>query len=232
MSDNNQRRNLIKRLFSEDDANEVTRAIGILEAAIAGAGVAQKGLKTKNVNRALSSSRKGLMEDMAESVDALLEGITDDATKRESLRNELIATIMGSLANAEPAEEVIEEPVEEMQDDTEEEETPLPEQFMELAKQNKQLVEETGHIYEELKAFVPAMVKGMDAVAQLAPLVEKANNAAQIEARLTAIENAIKGAPRQASQAQETVIESELLKGKIEKGTRGDKTVLGIPVKE
>jgi hypothetical protein len=217
------RRNLWKSIVGTPVSEQLSAAMEALQASLDAAGVNRKEFS--------GQKNKALMEELAQQIDDLLAGITDNPP--EELRNQIIATVMGAMADtgpvAEPAPE--EPPIEEMADG--EEEDKLPEQVMELANQIKALVEERQASDEEWKEFIPAFIQVTNVVKEFAPLVDKIKDLDTLEARMKAIEANQKMRPRAASQAVETVIEDKATRERLEAGTKGQKkTVLGIPVKE
>jgi hypothetical protein len=218
------RRNLWKSLVGKPVSEQLSAAMEALQASLDAAGVNRKefsGQKTK-----------AIMEDLAAQIDDLLASITDNPP--EELRNQIIATVMGAMADTGPVEEPAPEepPMGEMADGTDEEDK-LPEQVMELANQVKALVEERQASDEEWKEFIPAFIQVTNVVKEFAPLVGKIKALDSLEARMKSIETNQKMRPRAASQAVETEIEDKATRERLETGTRGQKkTVLGIPVKE
>ena len=227
MSADEKRRSLMERLLGKRAGSEAAKTMSELIKILTEAGI-----DTKEMGK---PKTKGILEDMKEQVDALLEGITEDAEMRNELGNQLIATIMGALANVEPAEEL--EPVEEVPEmmqaeDEEEEEEELPEKFMELAEQVKELAAENTDFMEEMKAFIPAVIEMAGVVKALTPLVKSTEEITRLVTRLDEIEALLKMTPKQASRDASTLFSNDQLEREIKKGTDGKKFELGIPLKE
>jgi hypothetical protein len=217
------RRNFFQNLVGKTVGEQLAAAMEDLQVKLDAAGIHRK--------EYASPKTKALMEELAQQIDDLLASITDSPP--EELRNQIIATVMGALADTGPVDTTPpdeEPPVEQMSTD---EEDKLPEQVMELANQVKALVEERQASDEEWKEFIPAFIQVTNVVKEFAPLVGKIKDLETLEARMKSIEANQKMRPRAASQAVETVIEDKATRERLETGTRGQKkTVLGYPVKE
>lgn len=212
------RRNLFEKLLGKTPASELEAAIEGVQNALDKAGVERKELDMKKT--------KGLVEEMQTRIMDILAELTDDEAKRQGLANMIAAELMGT------ATEVVEElpELEVMQDDDEEEE--FPEAMMELTNQVKALAEESTDVQNEMKELIPAVVEMAGVVKELAPLVEKTQALDDLVERLAKVEKFIALTPRVASTDKETVVERAAVKNEIDKSLRGEKTVLGIPVKE
>lgn len=218
------RRNLWSNIVGRNVSNELAAAMEALQASLDGAGITRKEYDGKKT--------KALMEDLAQQIDDLLASITDSPP--EELRNQIIATVMGALADTGPVTEaaVEEPPMEEMQDG-EDEEDKLPEQVMELAQQVKALVTERQASDEEWKEFIPAFIQVTEVVKEFAPLVGQIKQLETLTARMDKIEALQAMRPKAASAAAETAYEDKAARDRLNAGTQGQKkTVLGIPVKE
>lgn len=218
------RRNLWSNIVGRSVSNDLAAAMEALQASLDGAGITRKefdGQKTK-----------AIMEDLAQQIDDLLANIIDNPP--EELRNQIIATVMGSMADIGSVTEAApeESPMEEMQDG-EDEEDKLPEQVMELAQQLKVLVTERQASDEEWKQFIPAFIQLTNVVKEFAPLVGQIKDLEKLTTRMDKIEALQAMRPKAASAAAETAYEDKAARDRLEAGTRGQKkTVLGIPVKE
>lgn len=217
------RRSFLERLLGKEQAGKFEEQLNGLGRVLSAAGIQSKELSKKN---------KGLLEDMAAEVDTLLAGVTDDETKREGLRNELIAVIMGRLSSMdEPA--VVDEPVvevETMQDGEDEEENAVPmgQVLLELSESFKALSEDNTAIVKDFQELLPVL---MDAMKATAAIGKEVSSLKGLNERLSAIEKAIGGKPRQASKDAATEVEvSNQIKAEIEKGTTEQRVLLGVPI--
>jgi hypothetical protein len=218
------RRNLWQSIVGKPVSDQLSAAMEALQASLDAAGINRKEFS--------GQKNKALMEELAQQIDDLLAGITDNPP--EELRNQIIATVMGAMADtgaaSEPAPD--EPPIAEMADG-QDEENKLPEQVMELTAAVKAMVEERQASDEEWKEFIPAFIQVTSVVKEFAPLVGKIKDLEALEARMKSIEANQKMRPRAASQAVETEIEDQATRERLQAGTKGQKkTVLGIPVKE
>ena len=208
------RRNLFEKLLGKGPVNELEAAIEGMKAALDKSGLERKEFDVKRV--------KGLLEDTHEAIAAKIGELTDDAEKVDAITNYIISELMGTAA------EIVDEtmPVEEMQDGEDPEDEQLPEMMMELGQQIKALAQESSDVQNEMKELIPAVVD----IAHAFTVKEKEVEA--LEARLLKIEKLMALTPRPASTAKETAVDNAVVKNEIDKSLRGQKTVLGIPVKE
>lgn len=219
-SKQDKRRNFITRMFGQKTSDELAEALQQLQTALDGVGVDRK---EYNGERS-----KAILEDLATQIDDLLGTITDNPP--EELRNQIIALVMGAVADTG----MVEDQPEQMAEDVppEEEDQPMPEQMMELTEQVKALAKESTAIYEDMAEFIPAFIAAAKSVQELVPLVKQAGRIEDIAERVKALETAYRQRPRQASQSAETLVENDKLLAEMKKGTEGVKMVLGVPVKE
>jgi hypothetical protein len=213
------RRNLfddvIKKITGKDGSvSELEAAIEGMTAALDKSGLERKEFDSKKV--------KGLVEEMQARIMEILGELTDDEAKKTALANTIAAELMGTAA------EVVDEtvPVEEMQDEENPEEEQLPQVMMELGLQVKALAQESTDVQNEMKELIPAVVDIAHA------FTVKEQEVEALEARLLKIEKLMALTPRAASTAKETAVDNAAVKNEIDKSLRGQKTVLGIPVKE
>jgi len=212
------RRNLFEKLLGKAPMGELEAAIEGVKTALDKSGLERKELNVPKV--------KGLVEEMQARIMEILGELTDDETKRQALANTIAAELMGT------ATEVVEElPVEVMQDD-EDEEDDAPVAVMELTAQVKALAEEANTVQDEMKQLIPAFIEMTGIVKELAPLAQKAEAFDTLTERMVKVEKLLALTPRPASTAKDTVVENTAIANEIDKSLRGEKTVLGLPVKE
>jgi len=215
------RRTFIERMFGKKAGDELAEALEGLQRALNNAGVDHKELDT--------GKAKAVLEDLAEQIDALLTGITDNPP--EELRNQIIALVMGAVADSGMVDAAPEPDMETMAEDEEDDED-MAEQMLQLSSEVKSLARESTAVYEEIQEFIPAFISVAKAIKDLTPLVKAAGRVDDLDTRIIALEKSMRQRPRAASQAEETTIENVSLLAAVKKGTEGQKTVLGIPVKE
>jgi hypothetical protein len=208
------RRNLFEKLLGKGPVNELEAAIEGMKTALDKSGLERKEFDSMKV--------KGLVEEMQARIMEILGELTDDEAKKTALANTIAAELMGT------ATEVVDEtmPMEEMQDGQNPEDEQMPQVMMELGEQVKALAQESTDVQNEMKELIPAVVDIAHA------FTVKEQEVEALEARLLKIEKLMALTPRPASTAKETAVENATVKNEIDKSLRGQKTVLGIPVKE
>lgn len=212
-----ERRKLLQRWFGKKTSEQVEAAMQSMQTALDKAGVERKEYDP--------SKTKAMLEELVEKLNGVFGEITDNVP--EDLAARVIAEVMGAVGDAMPEETMQED--EPLPDEEEEE---VPEEFRELTKQVTALAKESQDVYAEMKEFVPAFIKVADAVESLVPAASKVKSVDGFEARLEKLETAMNSRPRQASKTAGTVVENDDIKRDIQKGTEGEKTILGIRVKE
>jgi hypothetical protein len=208
------RRNWFQKLLGDESGSELEAAMEGVKAALDKSGLERKEFDVKRT--------KGLVEEMQARIMEILGELTDDEAKKTALANTIAAELMGT------ATEVVDEtmPVEEMQDGQNPEDEQLPQAMMELSGQVKALAQESTDVQNEMKELIPAVVE----LAHAFTVKEQEVNT--LEERLLKMEKLMAMTPRAASTDKKTVVENAAIKNEIDKSLRGDKTVLGISVRE
>ena len=219
----NERLSLMDKILGKSQDDELKKALSRVAEILK-----RRGHETKE------HKGKGVLEDIREELMATLSKLTDNPD--EGIVDEVLAIMLGKLANAEPTpeEEAPETMMEEepAPEDEDEEKKPTMEAFMELTSQVKALAAESTAIYKDVGEFIPAIIQMAQTVAALAPLVKETGKVDALQAQVKALEAKINSRPRQASQVAETVIENADLKKELEKGANGKKTFFNVPLKE
>lgn len=213
------RRNLWEKFIGKDPASELDAAMEGVRVALDKSGLERKELDVQKV--------KGLLEDTHEAIAAKIGELTDDAEKVDAITNYIISELMGT------ATEIVDDiPMEEMADEEDDEDEPMPGVVMELTEQVKALAQEANDVQDEMKEFIPAFIEMAGVVKELAPLAQKATVLDDLTARMEKMEKLVAMTPRAASTAKETAVDKAVIKREIDKSLRGEKTVLGVKVKE
>lgn len=217
MAEKLERRSFLDKLLGKKAATEIDEAMAKMQEALDKSGVDRKEYDAKKV--------KGVLEDAVTGINEALSPLSDNIP--EDLAPKILALVMGALADM-PEPEMEAPEVETMEDDEE----AMPEQLMALSKQVEALAIESTQATKDMREIIPHFVTMAKAVESLAPLVEKSQRVEGLEARIKELEGKLAMRPRIASQVKETIIENEQLKKEVEKGAKGVKIELGLPVKE
>jgi cytochrome P450 len=217
----------LSKLLGNDKADEVNQSLAQLEALLDKAGVAKKSVRKLHNGKFNKTAVKGMLEDLQVDIAEVLAPLSDNIP--EDLVQNIISMVIAALADAgsdapteeaEDVEDVAEDEdilLETMMDDEEDDE--------ELTKAVAQLADEVRGTHEFMAELTDALLPALKAVTTLAPLVRKADEIETLKKQVSAIQKAIGGKPKRASEADETLLERGMTE-QIKKQAGGDTNLL------